>query len=108
VADLDVHAEWGTADHVTGEGLDTLRARIDRLDETIVVALAARFALSREAGAHKTGSIEDPARETAVIAHVEGIAKEFGLDPDYAAEIYRAVLKMSVQDQLENSSSVRV
>lgn len=107
MAYLDVHAERGVADDVSGEGLDELRARIDRLDETIVMALAARFALSREARAQKTGSIQDPEREAAVIEHIEAVAKEGGLEVAYVTEIYEVVLKLSVQDQLETGSSVR-
>lgn len=107
MARLDVHAGRGAPDDVSEAGLDELRARIDRIDEAIVEALAARFALSRETGARKTGSVHDPGREAAVIAHVVGMADELGLEPSYVAAVYEVILRISVQDQLSTSTTLR-
>ena len=104
MADLDVHAERGAPDDVSVEGLDELRSRIDGLDETIVGALATRFGFSRDAAPHKAGSIHDPEREAAVVEHVEAVAGRLGLDPAIAAAVYRVILELSLQDQLETSS----
>jgi len=84
--------------------LETLRQRIDETDRRLLETLAARLAHVAEVGRLKArGSpfLRDTGRETRLLARVESIARELGLDPFRATEIFREVIAMSVKVQEE-------
>ena len=63
------------------------RASIDRLDAILVYTLAERFRHTQEVGALKARHDlppADPVREAEQIARLERLAREAGLDPDFA------------------------
>ncbi|SPJ24463.1 chorismate mutase [Palleronia abyssalis] len=75
--------------------LDQLRARIDRLDEILVHTLAERFRQTAKVGALKardTLPAFDPDREARQRARIETLAKEAGLDPDFAQHIHGLIV----------------
>lgn len=89
-------------------GLEELRARIDELDETVIVALAERFVLSRQTLDRKYGAVHDPVREAAVLDHVADLAERCGMAPGHAMLLYEVVLRVSaeIQDQSTTNNSV--
>lgn len=96
MADLDVHATDGSADELTDETdpLGALRGSIDALDDVIVEALVSRFQLALSATAHK-GAIQDPAREAAVLDHVERLANGLGGHGAAIRRLYAEILAIS-------------
>jgi len=93
---------------VSTAGLEELRARIDELDETIIVALAERLVLSRQTLDRKHGAVHDPVREAAVLDHVADLAERCGMAPGHAILLYEVVLRVSaeIQDQSTTNNSV--
>jgi len=93
---------------VSTAGLEELRARIDELDETIIVALAERLVLSRQTLDRKYGAVHDPVREAAVLDHVADLAERCGMAPGHAILLYEVVLRVSaeIQDQSTTNNSV--
>ncbi len=84
--------------------LETLRQRIDETDRRILEALAARLAHVADVGRLKARGapfLRDLDRETRLLLRVESIARELGLDPFRATEIFREVIAMSVKVQEE-------
>lgn len=79
------------------DSLESLRARLDALDEQIVRLLQDRAALSLRVGQLKTGAdavpIFVPHREAEVLAHVQSVAGP--LDAAALGRIYREILSTS-------------
>jgi chorismate mutase/prephenate dehydratase len=86
------------------DDLETLRARIDETDRRLLETLAARLAQVAEIGrlkAKRAPFLRDLPRESRLLSRVESIARELGLDPFRATEIFREVIAMSVKVQEE-------
>jgi len=86
------------------DDLEALRARIDETDRRLLETLAARLAQVAEVGrfkAKRAPFLRDLERESRLLARVESIARELGLDPFRATEIFREVIAMSVKVQEE-------
>ncbi|HEX5854615.1 MAG TPA: prephenate dehydratase [Thermoanaerobaculia bacterium] len=84
--------------------LEALRARIDETDRRLLETLAARLAQVAEVGRLKARDkpfLRDLDREARLLARVEAIARELGLDPFRATEIFREIIAMSVKAQEE-------
>ena len=63
------------------------RASIDNLDQALVCLLAERFRITKEVGRLKATQglpPADPARERAQIERLRALAKDTGLDPEFA------------------------
>ncbi len=78
-----------------------LRAQIDRLDESLVLLLANRFALTRRVGHIKAGaSLEsfDPQREEQKLQNIRELCAEHGLNPELAADILAQLMKETVRN----------
>ena len=86
------------------DALEILRQRIDETDRRLLETLAARLAHVAEVGHLKAkGSpfLRDFDREEKLLARVEAVAKELGLDPFRATEIFREIIAMSLKVQEE-------
>ena len=84
--------------------LAELRAEIERVDATIIGAIAERMALSRAVGRVKTAMgqpITDPAREAAVVARASAMAREVGLPDDEIRALYWRLIAFSRKAQME-------
>ena len=84
--------------------LGNLRQKIDAADRAILEKLRDRLALAAEIGRIKAvgaSFFRDPAREADLLAGVEKEARELGLDPFRATEIFREVIAMSLKVQEE-------
>jgi chorismate mutase len=86
------------ADHGS---LAEVRARIDALDDAIVVALGERFSLALGAAAYKGGDVQDKAREAEILSRVERLADELGLDRAAIRSSYVRILELSRELQCE-------
>ena len=96
MADLDVYAANGSTNDLTGtpDPLEALRLRIDALDDVIVRTLVDRLQLAVAAAAHKD-AVQDPAREAAVLDHVERFANELGGHGAAIRKLYVEILAIS-------------
>ena len=86
------------------EALAALRATLDATDREILGALHRRLELVREVARVKASGLpflRDQRREAELLARVEEGARELGLDPFRAREIFREVIAMSVKVQEE-------
>ena len=91
--------------------LEILRQRIDETDRRLLETLAARLAHVAEVGLLKAKGapfLRDLDREARLLARVESISRELGLDPFRATEIFREVIAMSVKVQEETLLDRRV
>ena len=91
--------------------LEILRQRIDETDRRLLETLAARLVHVAEVGRLKAKGgpfLRDLDREARLLARVESISRELGLDPFRATEIFREVIAMSVKVQEETLLDRRV
>lgn len=93
------------------DDLEILRQRIDETDRRLLETLAERLGHVAEVGRLKARGapfLRDLDRETKLLARVEAIARDLGLDPFRATEIFREVIAMSVKVQEETLLDRRV
>jgi chorismate mutase len=79
----------------SGRDLGDIRASLDELDIRLVDVLAARSRLISEViqyKRHRGMKVVDRAREDDMLAHIEVVASERGLDPRIARQVLRAVI----------------
>jgi chorismate mutase len=79
-----------------------LRNQVDELDRKLLFLLRERLELVANIARQKRESLSSlraPEREKAVLARVEALAGEAGLDPGLCRELFRVVLAMSVRVQ---------
>ena len=96
-ADTERPAYWGAPSVDGGKCCATLgevRANIDRIDRTLLAAMAERGKYVAEAGRFKKdpGAVSDPARVQAILARVGKLAQEEGLAPEVAQKTYAAMI----------------
>jgi len=78
-----------------GDALADIRARLDDVDRRLVGLLAERGALIREVIDFKRArgmGVVDRAREDEMLARIETMASDGGLDPRIARQVLRAVI----------------
>ena len=86
------------------DDIETLRRHIDETDRRLLETLAERLTHVAEVGRLKSKGVpflRDLDREARLLARVESIARELGLDPFRATEIFREIIAMSVKVQEE-------
>ncbi len=84
--------------------LDDLRARLDAIDLRLVEGLAERLATVAEISRLKAAGLpflRDHDREARLLARIEELAREHGIDPFRTQEIFREVIAMSLKAQEE-------
>ncbi|NBB59833.1 chorismate mutase [Pseudomonas sp. ODNR1LW] len=89
-------ADPGTA------GLDPVgvRAVLDRIDRRLVILLALRLKVADAMAAFKSpGTVRDPARIAAVIAHVRQLAETVDLSPDLIEALWLQLMEASAVRQ---------
>ncbi|HWV56558.1 MAG TPA: chorismate mutase [Longimicrobiales bacterium] len=75
--------------------LDALRVQIERVDAEIVAILARRLQLATEIGRVKNElnlPIMDPAREAEVVRRAASLAREHGIDPELARDVFWRII----------------
>jgi len=76
------------------------RKSIDNLDAALIHLIAERFRLTRKVGELKaTGNLppSDPDREAAMIERLRRLAGDADLDPDFAEQLIRFIIKEVIQ-----------
>ena len=99
MTDYSVRAAALLADH---------RASIDRLDAILVYTLGERFKHTRAVGGLKAEHDlppSDPAREAQQIARLEDLAKEAGLDPEFAKKFLAFVIQEVIQHHKQHQNT---
>ena len=84
------------------EELQSIRRRLDELDQRLVQALAERQRLIAEVAALKTDPtlpLQDPGREKELLGRVAQLAEEEGVDGYFVQSLYRRILEHSVRFQ---------
>jgi len=88
------------------ERLDSLRERIRLLDLEVVARAAERMELARQVGEIKRRqqlSIVDYAQEREVLERARSMARELGLDPRVAEDLFVGLIRASVSAQDEDN-----
>lgn len=104
------HAGTGRPGHRangSGETLVSLRHKLDLLDAQIVELLVRRTRLVDRVAQLKqdTCNIKDPARENEILSRVHQLSLAGGGDPKLAEEVWKVILKHSVQRQAARLTS---
>ncbi len=84
------------------DGLEALRARIDRLDGELLRVLAERARVVEAVGtlkAREGSPVHRPEREAELLASRERLARELGLKPSFARALFERILARSRADQ---------
>lgn len=87
------------------EGLEKLRQELDRVDGTILAALAERHRLVEETARVKAAGadfLRDPAREEALLARLRERARTLGLDGFWVTGLFRQIVEHSVRFQTDH------
>jgi chorismate mutase len=78
--------------------LESLRSRIDQVDEGLVDLMATRQRLAIEAHSLKNAhgiALEDLAREAAVVRRASDLARKQGLDPEVTRDVFWRLIGLS-------------
>ena len=84
--------------------LEEHRKEIAEIDERIIRLIDERLSISKkvfEAKRSMGRQISDPDQERRVLGRVTDLATELGLDAGEVREIFRVLIRMSIQKQLE-------
>ena len=75
--------------------LNDLRESLDNIDHAFIFLLAERFRVTRKIGLYKRElglPAVDEAREQVQFARIERLARERGLNPEFAAKMLRLII----------------
>ncbi|QHW33071.1 chorismate mutase [Paenibacillus rhizovicinus] len=84
--------------------LAELRTNIDDIDRQLIALLAKRFACTEEVGIYKEQHglpAQDASREAQQFQKIAQYAQEHGLNPEYAAAIFRHLMDLVISRHLE-------
>jgi predicted regulator of amino acid metabolism with ACT domain/chorismate mutase len=84
------------------EKIEQLRRQIDDIDRRLIALLSERLKLAEEIAEikHKLrAGVRDELRERAVIDRSRSMAREFGIDPDFAESVMRLVMAHMVGEE---------
>lgn len=86
--------------------LHDLRERLDTIDQAFVCLLAERFRITQKIGKYKSEQglpAVDEAREKVQFARIEKLARDCGLNPEFAAKMLRLI----IDEVVENHEAMR-
>lgn len=86
------------------ETLEDMRKSIDNIDNAIVAMFAERFKVTNRVGYFKAEhglNSKDPDRESAQFSRMNDLAKQYGLDPEFAESYLKAVISRVVKNHEE-------
>lgn len=84
------------------ETMDDVRRAIDTLDQDIVALLAERMRYIDAAARIKSArdTVRDETRKADVLAKVEQTARDMGLPPELAADLYEKLIEYSIAHEM--------
>lgn len=86
-----------------GDSLESLRSKIDEIDQTIVEHLAARMRIVKKVGDQKRlDRVKDISREKEIMQRLINLALELQLSPELVKKIYPYIFEFGVQFQIKN------
>jgi phospho-2-dehydro-3-deoxyheptonate aldolase len=98
-----VHRFFGCDRNEEGDTLESLRTKIDVIDQTIVENLAARMRIVKKVGDQKRlDRVKDTSREKEIMQRLISLAMELKLSPELVKKIYPAIFDFGVQYQIKN------
>jgi len=86
------------------ETLEEMRKSIDNIDNAIVAMFSERFKVTDRVGHYKARSglaAQDPERESLQFKRVNELARQYGLDPEFAESYLSAVISRVVRNHEE-------
>lgn len=86
--------------------LNDLRESLDTIDQALIGLLAERFRITQKVGKYKSDHglpAVDEAREAVQFARIERLARDCGLDPEFAAKMLRLI----IDEVVENHEAMR-
>lgn len=87
-----------------------IRSEIDKVDQKLLAALAARKELVEEAGEYKAKNnfkIRDPKREKEMLKTRQAFAKKLGISKKFTEQIFRAIILEAVRIQKEQRNAFK-
>ncbi len=89
--------------------LDEVRENIDIVDRRIIKLLAERGGYVKQAATFKNTAeeVEAPKRVEEVVNKVRGLAREYGMSPDVAERVYRAMISGFIEYEKEEYGKKR-
>lgn len=86
--------------------LTSLRQQLDEIDKELFVLLAKRFSVTQQVGIYKRDHglpVKDPQREAQQYVRIRALAKEKGLDEDFAQKL----LELIIEEVIKNHKALR-
>ena len=86
--------------------LNDLRESLDNIDNAFIFLLAERFRVTQKIGIYKSEHglpAVDEAREKVQFARIERLARDRGLNPEFAAKMLRLI----IDEVVENHEAMR-
>lgn len=86
--------------------LNDLRKSLDTIDHALICLLAERFHITQKIGRYKSEQglpAVDEAREKVQFARIERLARDLGLNPEFAAKMLRLI----IDEVVENHEAMR-
>lgn len=83
------------------QSLADMRCSIDNIDNAILAMLAERFKVTQRVGLYKLKhniSAQDLDREAEQFQRISGLAQSYGLDAEFAAQLFSLVIKQVVEN----------
>ena len=98
-----VHRVFATGGYEGEETLDSLRTKIDGIDQGIIEQLAARMRIVKKVGNQKRlDRVKDISREKEIMQRLINLATELQLPPELVKKIYPYIFEFGVQFQIKN------
>lgn len=88
------------------EDLDDLRESLDNIDNAFIFLLAERFHVTQKIGRYKSEQglpAVDEEREKVQFARIEKLARDRGLNPEFAAKMLRLI----IDEVVDNHEAMR-
>ena len=92
----------GTNDKEYNENIEQLRARIDVIDENLLISLGSRMEISRKMGEFKKAhniAIVQAARWEAILSDMIAKGRTYGLSENFITDVFNAIHEASVAEQ---------
>ncbi|OLN27809.1 bifunctional 3-deoxy-7-phosphoheptulonate synthase/chorismate mutase [Desulfosporosinus metallidurans] len=102
-----VHRVFACGGYVGEDTLESLRTKIDGIDQSIIEQLAARMRIVKKVGDQKRlDRVKDISREKEIMQRLINLATELQLPPELVKKIYPYIFEFGVQFQIKNKLAI--